>query len=340
MNRRKQTQMGVLSALGILVLILDAKTVVSGAKKGIELCLFTVVPALFPFVVLSQPLNNALLGQRIALLGFITKLCHMPEGTESLFLMGILGGYPVGAQCIGQAYSNGKILRNDAERLLAFCNNAGPSFIFGILGSMFTSSRIPWLIWMTHILSAITVGMILPAKKSGEYIIEITKPITLTSALERAIRIIGSVCGWVILFKTCLSIFDHWVMWHFSSQVKYILYGFTELANGCWLLTSIERESVRFVLSNCFLSFGVLCVIMQTSSVTPGLEKKVFLQGKILQCIISFILSSLLQHLLFHDSQVVLFHIASAMTIVLSCVLIFRCTVVKNYSRNLSTHDV
>lgn len=340
MNQRMQTQVGVLSALGILVLILDAKTVLSAAKNGIELCLFTIVPALFPFIVLTQPLNSALLGQRLALLGSITKLCHMPKGTESLFLMGILGGYPVGAQCIGQAFSNGKILRNDAERLLAFCNNAGPSFIFGILGSMFTSSCIPWLIWMTHILSAITVGMILPTPNSGECIIEKTKPITLTNALERGIRIMGSVCGWVILFKICLSVFDRWVMWLFPSQVKYILYGFTELANGCWLLTSIESESLRFVLCNCFLSFGGLCVIMQTSSVTPGLEKKVFLQGKMLQCIISFILSSLLQYLLFPDSQIVLFHIAIALIIVLSCFLIFRCTVFKNYSRNLSTHDV
>lgn len=340
MKRKRQTQIGILSAFGMLLLILDAKTVLSGAKNGIEMCLFTVVPALFPFIVLSQPLNNSLLGQRITLLEPVRKLCRIPKGAESLFLLGILGGYPVGAQCIGQAYRNGKIHRNDAERLLAFCNNAGPSFIFGILGSMFTSLRIPWLIWMTHILSAITVGMILPAKKSGECIIEKPKPITLNSALERGIRIMGSICGWVILFKICLCFFDHWVMRLFPSEVKYILYGFTELANGCWLLTSLKSESLRFVLCNCFLSFGGLCVIMQTSSVTPGLEKRVFLQGKMLHCIISFIFSSFLQYLIFPDCQIALFHISIAVTIVLLCILILRHTIIKNYGRNLSTHDV
>ena len=98
----------------------------------------------------------------------------------------------------------------------------------------------------------------------------VAKPITLNSALERGIRIMGSICGWVILFKICLCFFDHWVMRLFPSEVKYILYGFTELANGCWLLTSLKNESLRFVLCNCFLSFGGLCVIMQTSSVTPS----------------------------------------------------------------------
>ena len=37
------------AALGMLVLILDSKTALAGAREGIDLCIRTVIPSLFPF---------------------------------------------------------------------------------------------------------------------------------------------------------------------------------------------------------------------------------------------------------------------------------------------------
>ena len=53
-QRRRLT--GIFSALGFLMLILDSKTAISGAADGVELCLRTVIPALFPFFVVSSVL--------------------------------------------------------------------------------------------------------------------------------------------------------------------------------------------------------------------------------------------------------------------------------------------
>ena len=49
MKQRDRTS--ILAALGMIVLILDAKTALSGAREGIDLCMRTVIPALFPFFI-------------------------------------------------------------------------------------------------------------------------------------------------------------------------------------------------------------------------------------------------------------------------------------------------
>ena len=41
----------VLAGFGMLVLILDGKTALLGMRDGLEICLWTVIPALFPFLL-------------------------------------------------------------------------------------------------------------------------------------------------------------------------------------------------------------------------------------------------------------------------------------------------
>ena len=66
--------------LGILLLILDGRTALLGAQAGIALCLKTIVPALFPFFVLSILLTNALTDINLPLLSFLCGLLRIPKG--------------------------------------------------------------------------------------------------------------------------------------------------------------------------------------------------------------------------------------------------------------------
>ena len=72
--------------------------------------------------------------------GFMKKLFHIsPAGVTSL-LMGLISGYPLGAKVCCELYQNKSITKTDAERLLAFCNNAGPVFITGTVGTAMLGS--------------------------------------------------------------------------------------------------------------------------------------------------------------------------------------------------------
>lgn len=291
------------AAVGMLVLIFDGKTAFSGAAEGIRLCINTLIPSLFPFFILSNMLTGVLSGQTLPLLRTVTVACKIPDGAQSLLAIGLLGGYPVGAQNVALQYSRGQLSRYQASRMLAFCNNAGPAFIFGILGSMFSSSVIPWLLWLIHIVSALVVGIFLPGAATSEHINAFPRKIRITNALSQSVKAMSLVCGWVILMRTVLAFIESWFLWLFPVPTQVIISGILELSNGCIRLAEIDNEGLRFLLAAGFLSFGGICVTLQTASVADEIPMKLYFPGKILQCSISILLACFMQMILPVDSR-------------------------------------
>jgi len=303
MKARNHIWIGIFAAVCMLVLILDSKTALDGATEGVKLCIYTIIPSLFPFIVLSVIINNALFGKPIKLLRPVSKLCGIPAGAESLLLLGILGGYPVGAQSIFQAYKKGQINNNDACHMLSFCNNAGPAFIFGIVAALFSSPAVAWVIWGLHILSALLVGVCFQNKTVRTCEVKQCEPLRITKALDQGIRVTAAICGWVILFRIILSICNRWFLWILPDEIRLIFYGFLELSNGCYTLKYADSEGLRFILSSVFLAAGGFCVAMQTASVARELGIRTYLRGKVLQCCFTFIMAAIAQTFLFSNNN-------------------------------------
>lgn len=299
MKTRKTLWTATASAIGMLLLILDSKTALIGAADGIDLCIRTVIPSLFPFFVLSILLTSTLTGRSIRLLGPVARLCGIPEGAEALLAMGLLGGYPVGAQAVYQAYEAKQLTKSDAHRLLGFCSNAGPAFIFGMGAGLFSTQWCCWILWGIHIISAILVGLLLPNKSKASVTSVQEVNLTLPQAVYKAIKVISGVCGWIILFRVVLAISNRWFLWLLPDTLRLALTGGLELANGYAGLSSVTCEGASFLLCACFLSFGGVCVAMQTVSVTGRLGSGLYFPGKILQTAISFLLALVVQGLLF-----------------------------------------
>ena len=212
MKKYRQLTLGIIPGLCMAIMVIDAKTAVLGAKIGVDLCVQTVIPAIFPFVFVSMITNSYLPAVFSQLFKPLGRLCSIPKGCESILVVGLLGGYPVGAQSISTAYRNNGLCKADASRLLAFCSNAGPAFIFGMVSSLFSSMVISWTIWFIHILGAIIVGMLIPSKGTESPVIQTSKTIQPTEALEKAIYATAKICGWVILFRMILSFANHWFL--------------------------------------------------------------------------------------------------------------------------------
>ena len=290
---------GLLAALGMLFLILDAKTAIAGASEGVILCMRSVIPSLFPFFLLSILLTGAMTGTRIPIMAPVARFCGIPAGGESLLLTGLLGGYPVGAQAVAQCWKAGNLSRRDAGRLLGFCSNAGPSFLFGIIGMQFSNMRTVWTLWFIHILSALAVGALLPGKSRDQVRLQPGQSPTVSDAFQRSLKITGAVCGWVILFRAVLGILSRWCLWLLPDWGQVLTAGLLELTNGCCDLSRIPAEELRFTVCTILLSLGGLCVAMQTLSVTGSLGLGLYIPGKLLQCGISFILAQLALPFLF-----------------------------------------
>lgn len=285
--------LGTGAALGMLVLILDGRTAVSGAQTGLILCLVTLIPSLFPFFLLSGALMKALSGVKTPFLSLVGRLCGIPTGCEAVLLPGFLGGYPVGAQAVASAWQSGQLSKKQAERMLAFCSNAGPAFLFGVCGSFFPKLWMVWALWGIHIISAVLTAWCSPkvdgTASEGSFTHRANPDIFMN-----ALRGIGIVCGWVIFFRVIISFLERWVLWCLPAAVQTMVMGLLELANGCCALGDVPSTAVRFLLCAGMLAFGGVCVTMQTASVASGLSIKPYIRGKLTQTGFSLLLSAIL----------------------------------------------
>ncbi len=294
----------IAGAVGMLLLILDTRTAFNGAKDAIELCLRTVIPSLLPFFVFSTLLTSGLTGMNLRILKPFGALLRIPKGAEPIFLVGALGGYPTGAHAVADGFTSGQISKQDARRMLGFCSNAGPSFLFGIAGLCFTSPERPWILWSIHLLSALLTGMLLPGGSRNVTTLSRNKAVTLPAALKRSLQTTAQVCGWIVIFRVLLAFLQRWFLWLFPPIHQILTHGFLELTIGCLSLVLMESEGLRFILCAGFLAFGGLCITMQTMSVTAPVGMGMYLPGKLLQMLISILLAAVYQQFAFSGDAI------------------------------------
>ena len=120
-----------LLAVGLLALMAGllrhSGPVGEAVRQGVALCGRSVIPSLFPFFVTVS---------FAVACGFFSLLRQLRLPLNAaVFLLGAVGGYPVGGRTVGELYRAGTISRRQAEALLLYCNNAGPSFILSIAGA-------------------------------------------------------------------------------------------------------------------------------------------------------------------------------------------------------------
>ena len=279
-------------------LVLDTDTAKEGVHSGMQVCMQSAVPSLLPFLIISKYLSGSLYGMHNPLLAGIGALCGIPKGLESILGVSLIGGYPVGAQIIADAWEKHYIDRKTAQRMLGFCNNAGPAFIFGVCAVLFSAPGIGWLIFMIQLLSAILCGIIIPGKKAAVSKIVQEGSTSFVSNLNSAIRSMAGICGWIICFRVVLSYIERYFPMENETSTA-ILYGVFELVNGTMAIRMIPSEAARFIVLNGMLSFGGLCVWMQTAAASKGLSLKSFCFSKIFQSLISVVLAVIIWSVLF-----------------------------------------
>lgn len=268
--------------MGMLVLILDSRTALSGGAQGVDLCLRTVIPSLFPFLFLSGCFSAAFAGTRLAGLHPLGGVFSLPPGTEYLLIPAFLGGYPIGAQSVAQAYDAGFLRKEKAERLLAYCSNVGPAFLFGMTAGQFGQRHLIWECWAIQILSAWTAARFFGGRKDSP---PAAKPSEGQTAfgIESALWAMLKICGWILLFRIVAAFLERWFLWAAAPWIRVSVIGLLELANGCCCLNQIVDEGLRFVICNALLAFGGLCVAYQTASVCGKLNLRYYFAGKLLQ---------------------------------------------------------
>ncbi len=153
----------ILIAFVLVFLFIYPKETSAAVSDALSLCLKSVIPSLFPFLVVSAVvISSGLAHQFGRFFAFLMrKIFRLPGESATAVIIGFLSGYPVGAATAVSMYQSGILKKHDAERLLAFCNNTGPAFLIGAVGiGMFGDVHVGISLYLVHIVSALLVGII------------------------------------------------------------------------------------------------------------------------------------------------------------------------------------
>ncbi|MEI3013654.1 MAG: hypothetical protein V8T36_02195 [Ruthenibacterium lactatiformans] len=120
-----------------------------GVLRGLSVCYETVIPALFPFLVLSRLLLESRAASALGLLlRPDTRLLglHSPKAPAAM-LCGVLGGFAGGAKAVDVLYRTGELTAAEAALLLVCTIGSGPGFVVSSVGAlMLGSAGAGWLL--------------------------------------------------------------------------------------------------------------------------------------------------------------------------------------------------
>lgn len=121
----------------IIIMFLYPQEVLISASTGLSLWANYILPALFPFFIISDLLMKQgfvhFLG--VLLEPLMRPLFRLPGKASFVIAMTHTAGIPIGAILTCKMRKQGEITRIEGERLLAFTCNPSPGFMFGAVAS-------------------------------------------------------------------------------------------------------------------------------------------------------------------------------------------------------------
>ena len=277
----------------LIILILDNQTAINSASEGISICLQTIIPSLLPTMVLCGIFRQIARNESGKWIERLCSILGYPENGGVFLISSIFGGYPVGAVTVAEAHEQQQLDQKVAQKMLAYCNNAGPAFIFGICATQFSAMHYTYATWIIHILSGIFVGKLMNRNQIFTAPLRNSDSKSIVTIVESSAKSMAYVCIWIILFRVVINFMNDCLLWILPSWLQIPFVGIIELSNGAIQLHEIKDEHIRFLVCQFILSFGGFCVYLQTASVAKKISTRLYIPIKGLQGIISIFLGEI-----------------------------------------------
>ena len=281
--------------LFVLMLKFPAQSVYY-AFTGLTLWFQKMIPALFPFMILSGIMIRMNLTEYFAtvLSPLLKPLFKVSGNGAYCIIMGFLCGFPMGAKVIADLYVRNKLTKAEATYLLSFCNNIGPiyftSFALPVIGLPITLTYLFGMYGLPLIygmfLCRIPLSNIKKHKftrqknncKSNTFVVTCSKSdhrsntlppssnqllIHIDDAIQSAIESITKLGGYMILFNL-LNLIPALL---FPQDILPACNLFLEITSG---ISRIGNSHPYIVLT--LLPFGGLSCMAQTYSIIKGTD--------------------------------------------------------------------
>ena len=288
-------------------MLLHAAQSSQAAFHAMQLAAQTLIPAVFPFCVLSAFLLERDVPSRWKrpLAPLMTRVFGLDGACGAAWVLGVLCGYPIGAFVLTQLYLQREISRESAERALGFCNNAGPGFLFAeeagllLLLVQFFAAQLTGLFFrgMPSVFSQRS------AKKQPTSL-----PAALTNAVSCAAQTALQISGLLVFFSITSSLLLPLLKPILPPSALAVFSGLLEVTSGLHAVAMLPISlQKKFVLFSALLGWSGFCVHAQVLSIVlpHGLRTQLYWKEKLLQSALCTVFSMLLCRL-FPNTEVAL----------------------------------
>lgn len=319
-NSRKDYILAAIIVSGLAAVLFYPDSA-SSFTEGLKLWFACVLPSLFPYMFLSAMLSEIPAAGKVSI-----KLSPVSEKVFKIngyavyaFFLSVVSGYPIGAKTVSDLRVKGLLSETEAVRAAALCSTSSPVFLIASVGGIaFKSTLFGVALFITHILSAFSVGVLFSFYKKKDkpqkpYFVFTEKPQNaLYECAEKSVisvLVVGGLIAFFYLFTDVLfslGIFTPAVkllstVFKDGNVGKGVVFSVFECTKG---LKNISLSGINFLtlpLCAAVCGFGGLSVILQSVAFLKTAKIKVaaFLVSKLIAAAINFAFGCVLSVILF-----------------------------------------
>lgn len=313
---RYKTAVTLVLLLTITVFIISPKECMNATSNGIRVWVLNVVPALFPFFIITRII--IMLNQNsIPVLDKFTSRCFHASNSGLIYFLSLLSGYPIGAKLISGYYESGAIDKQTATKMFSFCSTSGPMFIVGTVGiGVFGNAWVGYILLAGHILGSFLNGLLYRGKTTAvnQFNLNIQKTNQSDIMYDSIISIL-MVGGYIVFSSVIIHLLELTNILPLLSNfickitpfnydfIHSILCGLIEITNGLMMLgTACISNKLKIILASGLIAFSGICIMLQSLSFLNkiGIKKSTMLKQKLTQTILTLI-STMILILIFYN---------------------------------------
>ena len=270
----------LLSFFCIFLLFKNPEAAIEYVTRGLHIATGTVIPALFPFMVLSELIVSGALGNVCFFLRPLCRLLHLSTVGGCSYLLGILCGAPIGARCLVAAYRQGSIEKRECEYLLGLSTIPSSAFLINAVGVLlWESSRLGLILFLCPLLSSLLLTLLIfgRAKANTSHTSSFSlcrreRGATLfASAIKECTSALLSVTAYVVFFSVVTGTLEL-ILRPLSLPPSFRAYlsSLLEISDGMSRISALEHTKPAAMLCAFAAGWGGLSVHCQVLSVCDG----------------------------------------------------------------------
>lgn len=248
------------------LLIAQSPIAAQAAQEGLLLCGKQLVPALFPFFVVS----SLFLGQQGAhLLAAPLKPLAGILGLKSrqaplILFLSWVGGYGVCAKMVRDSLVKNQLTYREAQLLLLAGTTSSPGFVIGAVGgALLGNPELGIYLYLACLVGNLACCLLwrlfLPLEKSIEVQPDQASPATLSQSIQGAVQACLTICGCVVFFRVIGALITELLGMDRTGNA--LLAGLLEISSGCAALAALTGSLSIYgcCAALSLLSISVFC---------------------------------------------------------------------------------